>query len=231
METDEIYDVLMAQLIRAIAKYDPAYTEKVKLVVEAINAKLSQCEQLCLADVDRHVNFDCGRYIRLLCRRGYLTSALGENRRVSGYVRSVSWPPKPEFFEQGAIGVAYYLQTWFRYYLQTWIEASMSEVESHEGVYSWDYSHADAPLRGRLRGSNTDGGFVRNPDAEAVLIGNQVDHIGGIDFSMVDKPLDLSVMTLDWVNATEDPIFKELSRGDSRRLTRILNKIRRSSSG
>ena len=126
--------------------------------------------------------------------------------------------------------MAYYLQTWFRYYLQQWIEASMSEVESHEGVYSWDYSHADT-LRWRLRGSNTDGGFVRSPDVEAVLIGNQIDHIGGIDFSMVDKPLDLSVMTLDWVNATEDPIFKELSRGDSRRLTRILNKIRRSSSG
>ena len=48
---------------------------------------------------------------------------------------------------------------------------------------------------------------------------------------MVDKPLDLSVMTLDWVNATEDPIFKELSRGDSRRLARILNMIRRSSNG
>ena len=46
---------------------------------------------------------------------------------------------------------------------------------------------------------------------------------------MVDKPLDLSVMTLDWVNATEDPIFKDLSRGDSRRLARILNMIRRSS--
>jgi hypothetical protein len=30
---------------------------------------------------------------------------------------------------------------------------------------------------------------------------------------MVDKPLDLSVMTLDWVNSTEDPIFKDLARG------------------
>jgi hypothetical protein len=106
METDEIYDVLMAQLIRAVAKYDPAYTEKVKLVVEAINEKLSQCEQLCLADVGRHVGFDCHRYMRLLCRRGYLTSAMGENRRISGYVRSKIWPP-PEFFSAGAIGVAY----------------------------------------------------------------------------------------------------------------------------
>ncbi len=230
METDEIYDVLMAQLIRGIAKYDPAYTEKVKLVVEAIDEKLSQCEQLCLADVGRHVGFDCHRYMRLLCRRGYLTSSMGENRRISGYVRSKIWPP-PEFFSTGAIGVAYFLQTWFRYYLQQWIETSMSQLETHEGVYSWDFTRRDIPPRKRLRGTNTDGGLVCGPDAEEVISTNLLDDIGGVDNTMVDKPPDLSVMTLDWVNATEDPIFKELSRGDSRRLTRILNKIRRSSSG
>ena len=250
--------VLMAQLIRAIAKYDPAYTEKVKLVVEAINEKLSQCEQLCLADVGRHVDFDCHRYIRLLCRRGYLTSAMGENRRISGYVRSKIWPPPPEFFEAGAIGLAYFLQTWFRYYLQQWIESSMSQVETHEGVYSWDYSRNDL-IRQRLRGTNTDGGFVRGEDAEEVISTDHLDEIGGFDNTMVDKPLDLSGMTLDWVNATEDPIFKDLSRSDRlflymhfvrdmnlsmiagflqcgtrharQRLNLILNKIRRSSNG
>lgn len=36
--TEEIYDILMEQLLRAIQKYDPAYTEKVKLVAEVINA-------------------------------------------------------------------------------------------------------------------------------------------------------------------------------------------------
>ena len=47
---------------------------------------------------------------------------------------------------------------------------------------------------------------------------------------MVDKPLDLSVMTLDWVNATEDPIFQDLSRSD-RRFLYISFRIRRSSNG
>jgi hypothetical protein len=229
-KTDEIYDVLMAQLIRGIAKYDPAYTEKVKLVVEAINEKLSQCEQLCLADVGRHVDFDCHRYIRLLCRRGYLTSAMGENRRISGYVRSKIWPPPPEFFSAGAIGVAYFLPIWFRYYLQQWIETSMSQLETHEGVYSWDYSRGDVPLRKRLRGANTDGGIVRGPDAEEVISTNHLDAIGGVDNTMVDKPLDLSVMTLDWVNATEDSIFKDLSRSE-RLFLYISFRIRRSSHG
>jgi hypothetical protein len=36
--TAEIYDILMEQLLRAIKKYDPAYTDKVRLVAEVINA-------------------------------------------------------------------------------------------------------------------------------------------------------------------------------------------------
>jgi hypothetical protein len=79
METEEIYDVMMAQLIRAIAKYDPNYTDKVKEVVEAINEQLSEREDICLVDVNRHVEFDSNRYIRLLCRRGYLTPVMGRS--------------------------------------------------------------------------------------------------------------------------------------------------------
>jgi len=75
METDEVYDILMEQLIRAIAKYDPKYTEKVKEVVDTINDKLSGIKQIHVAEVNRHVDFDSNRYLRLLCRRGYLTSS------------------------------------------------------------------------------------------------------------------------------------------------------------
>jgi hypothetical protein len=115
---------------------------------------------------------------------------MGENRRISGYVRSKIWPPPPEFFEAGAIGVAYFLQTWFRYYLQTWIETSMSQLETHEGVYSWDFTRGDVPPRKRLRGKNTDGGLVRGPDTEEVVSTDHMDIIGGVDNTMVDKPLE-----------------------------------------
>jgi hypothetical protein len=64
----------MEQLMRAIKQYDPKYTEKVKLVVEAINRELSQRTQFAAVDVRRYVDFDCDRHIRLLCRRGFLTS-------------------------------------------------------------------------------------------------------------------------------------------------------------
>jgi len=60
--------------MRAINQYDPKYTEKVKLVVEAINHELSKRTQFAAVDVRRYVDFDCDRHIRLLCRRGFLTS-------------------------------------------------------------------------------------------------------------------------------------------------------------
>jgi hypothetical protein len=34
------------------------------------------------------------------------------------------------------IGVAYYVQKWFRFNLQQWITSRMRELESNEGVYS-----------------------------------------------------------------------------------------------
>ena len=72
METKEIYDVLMEQLVATIKGYDPNYTEKVRMVVEAIENELSKRKQFRFADVDRHLEFDCHRYSRLLGRLGIL---------------------------------------------------------------------------------------------------------------------------------------------------------------
>ena len=72
METEEVYDVLMEQLVATVKGYDPAYTEKVRMVVEAIQNELSKRKQFSFADVDRHLEFDCNRYIRLLGRLGFL---------------------------------------------------------------------------------------------------------------------------------------------------------------
>ena len=71
METEEIYDILMEQLVATIKGYDPQYTEKVRLAVEAIENGLSTKKQFSFADVNRHLDFDCNRYIRLLGRLGF----------------------------------------------------------------------------------------------------------------------------------------------------------------
>ena len=104
LETEEVYDVLMEQLMRAIKQYDPTYTEKVKLVVEAINRELSKRTQFAAVDVRRYVDFDCDRHIRLLCRRGFLTpyrkTGLEEEGIFSGAPAEVCWRPGPLEFER-----------------------------------------------------------------------------------------------------------------------------------
>lgn len=165
MRTEEIYGVLMEQLIRAIHKYDPAYTDKVKLVVEEIENEIPPRKQFSVAELNRHLEFDCSRYVRLLCRRGFLAPVSEKRKRITEFTRSDEWPPPASFFESGAIGITYYLQTWFRYYLQQWIDESMSLIESKEGVSSLpgrlsaadhaagreDLSRADRRRRGRVR--------------------------------------------------------------------------------
>ena len=128
MGTEEIYAVLMEQLVAAIGKYDPEYTKKVKLVVETIDGELSKQNQFSVADVGRHLELDCDRYIRLLCRRGFLAAVKEKRKRITGFRRTDAWPPPAAFFESGAIGITYYLQTWFRFYLQQWIDESMSRL-------------------------------------------------------------------------------------------------------
>ena len=94
----------MEQLVRAINQYDPKYTEKVKLVVEAINHELSKRTQFAAVDVRRYVDFDCDRHIRLLCRRGFLTSherpGLEEEATCSGPPTEVCCAPGPHQFER-----------------------------------------------------------------------------------------------------------------------------------
>ena len=104
MGTEERYDVLMEQMVRAINQYDPKYTEKVKLVVEAIDNELSKRTQFAAVDVRRYLDFDCSRHIRLLCRRGFLTShgktGLEEEGIFSGAPAEVCWRPGPLEFDR-----------------------------------------------------------------------------------------------------------------------------------
>src|SRR5690348_9252430 len=72
METEEIYDVLMECLVNTINGYDPDYKDKVKLVAGVITDELSKRRLFTAADVNRHVGLDSSRYLRLLCRVGFL---------------------------------------------------------------------------------------------------------------------------------------------------------------
>jgi hypothetical protein len=83
MDTEEIYDILMAMLVATIKSYDPAYIEKVKKLVEVIDHELLKRRKFTFADVNRHVDFDCDRHIRLLGRLGFF---LSEAQRPAGNI-------------------------------------------------------------------------------------------------------------------------------------------------
>ena len=140
METEEVYDVLMEQFLAAVAKYDPAYTEKVKQVVECMEDELSRYKQVRAVDLNRHVEFDSDRILRLLARRGFLTAVKGKGGKIAGRKRTGSWPPPAEFFKSGVIGFAYYIQTWFRYDLQQnesrYLPPSFAKTPSWKGEIS-----------------------------------------------------------------------------------------------
>jgi hypothetical protein len=96
METEEIYDVLMEQLLKAAAKYDPRYTEKLKQVVEVIDDALSRSRLFRSSDVDQYLEFGGDRYLRLLCRRGFLVARRGQKGQRAAHQRTRTWPPKEQ---------------------------------------------------------------------------------------------------------------------------------------
>jgi len=168
------------------------------------------------ADFNRHLDFDCHRCIRLLGRLGYLKAVQeGKDKRITGFVRTPAWPPPQKFFQSGAIGVAHYIQKWFRFKLQEWIVCRMREVESKEGFYSLEGWLEYRTRKISREESFSDHNYVR--EQVPSLMGEYQDATGAYltaDVSMIEKPLDISRITLEWVHSTEDLLFKNLSKED-----------------
>jgi DNA-directed RNA polymerase specialized sigma24 family protein len=210
METEEIYNVLMGQLLAAIRGYDPDYTAKVKLVAETIDHELSKQREFSAADVGRYVEFDCDRHLSLLRRKGFLDATAAEGKKAAGYLRAAAWPPPGTFFKSGPIGFTYYIQTWFRYGLQAWIHDRMGELETKDGVYSWDFSLqcADRLDQLQLRGGNVDGTFIRGAADETVVSADAPEP--DADSSLTSHPIDIGKMSMKWVREADSPLFRGL---------------------
>ena len=219
MNSGEVYDILMQQFLMAAAKYDPDYAEKVKLVAECIDHELSKCKQVRTCDANRHLEFDCDRHLRFLARRGFLEAVKGKDGKISGWKRSAIWPPPPEFFKIRPFGFAHFIQTWFRYYVQQWIEKRQSELETKEGVYSYGLRGGLVPVGYRLRADNIDGTFLREESEEmAQSHGRRGLYASAPPLSaneLADRELDVGKLNIEWVDHTEDPLFRDLSRNNT----------------
>jgi DNA-binding XRE family transcriptional regulator len=97
METEEIYDVLMELLVSIIRRYDPSYKQKIADVVGIINKKLFQRKRFHVSDVNRHLDFDCGRHLRLwsVCRNGTTRRAASQTSRNRPNRKEIRMNPNP----------------------------------------------------------------------------------------------------------------------------------------
>lgn len=190
----------MQKFLEAVSKYDPEYTTKVKEVVDRIDHEFPKYKQVRAVDINRHLDYDCDRYLRLLSRRGFLSAVKGKDGKIAGWERSPLWPPPVEFFQSGAIGFTYYVQTWFQYYLQQFIESRLREVEAREGVYSYGFINGQIGRGNYLRLGNVDGSFIKAGDEQVLEPHDRHTHTGLADRRLVNQPLDICKLNISWVD-------------------------------
>jgi len=83
LSADEVYNILSGILMRVIKAYDPGYTQKIKLVAEAIDRRAS-IDDVITGD-ELELPFEPRRYLRWLARNGNLEQA---GARSSASVRA-----------------------------------------------------------------------------------------------------------------------------------------------
>jgi hypothetical protein len=97
---------------------------------------------------------------------------------------------------------------WFRYYLKNHIADQLSELEVSDGLLQMDNAPSD-------RAGENRNGVVSGETIQANSDGNCLNSTGKFRFmadrQLMDMPLDVSTMSLDWVAETTDKLFKDLS--------------------
>jgi hypothetical protein len=203
MTTEDVYDTLAFCFVRAARKYDPYYADKTKQVCEVIG---DLGKQFTVDDVEDRVGFACTGILRALVRKGFLSSVVGK-KRVVGYKLGSKWPAPASFFESGPIGFVYVLQIWFRYFLNEFVVAQMAHLEAGGNVLQ-----LGLPESGE---GHTGQGGLSQETIQRHAEGNCVTADGGFRFmadrTLMDAPLDVSSMNLDWVAGTTDRLFRGLT--------------------
>jgi hypothetical protein len=212
--TDDIYDSLLMCLIRAIKKYDPNYVEKLLEVCNLIDVKckgkhrkVGTIPEFTAQDISIKMGYDINSYLRKLVKRKHLHSISNSKKKVIGYRRShTEWPPPPALFKNGPVGFTYAVQTYFRFYLHEYITKQMHSIESREGMLQLDHrSVGDTTLDtlGDPGIPHSDGAFTDSDGQNWAA-----------DVSLMNLPLDISIMDEEWVNKTDDKLFRRLEKSE-----------------
>ena len=146
---DEVYNILAGLLVKVIHSYDPKYTDKIKLVAEAIDRLQISDEVILGPELD--LDFDPGKYLRWMTRKGILVAVRDPEdklRRIVGF-QLAAWPPAPALLNAKPIGLAYHIHRWFGSHLQTYITRKMKEVEVVDGMMQLDHRAVRWVAQGR----------------------------------------------------------------------------------
>lgn len=208
--TEDVYDSLLMCLMRAIKKYDPKYVEKLKKVCEVIDAKckgkpkrVGAIPELTGRDVSNKMGVDCNSYLRKLVKRGHLRSISDSKKKVIGYRRDTkAWPPPVALFKSGPVGFTYAVQTYFRFYLHEHITRQMHSIESKEGMLQLDHRGAGDTSWGSM----SDPGIPHSEGAFTDRDGSS----WAADTNLMHLSLDISMMDEEWVQTTDDKLFRKL---------------------
>lgn len=199
----DIYDILNTLLLRCVKKYDPNYVDKVRDIVKVIQK--SNKKSFIIADISKKVKFEATGGVRLLARKGYIKAIRGAGKKLVGYKKTKEWPPSPAFLSSGPVGFVYFVQTWFRYYLQEHIDEQMKTLEAR----AWDKM-----LQLEHKGEDTEDGGLFNqdiPNADSNFIDTE-GNAWAADLSMITKSLDISEITLEWVQKSNDKLFDKMTQ-------------------
>lgn len=195
--TEEVYNILVGCLVRAVDKYDPRYVEKVKLAVEAIEKMRNRC--FTSKQVSEDAEFNCARICLMLVRRGHLKRVARPGNRKPAFFKRDDWPVPDRLLNGKPIDLQYFIPTYFRRYLQQYITDQMKSIEARNPMIQLEEM-------GRKRWDGT-----MLPSSE----GNMIEPTGKrwmADTGLMERDHDLPELTLAWVSDCSDFIFRSLDR-------------------
>jgi len=214
---DEVYNILTGLMIKVVNTYDPHYTDKVKLVVEAID-RLADPDAV-ITGPELNLPFEPKRFLRWMARNELLETIRDpEDKRgkIIGF-RIAAWPPKKKLLNSKPIGLAYHIQRWFsNHYLKGYITTKMKEVEVKDGMMQLEHRKTVHNLMHGEKSSLRDcampytANYGPSADSKNTMLykGQQY----SADTELWQGDLDLGKMSLRWVANTKDPLFARLSR-------------------
>jgi hypothetical protein len=201
--TEDIYDTVVFCFVKAARQYDPYYADKTRKVCEELYALP---KQFTVQQLETRVGFDCTGILRALVRKGYVAQSL--ERRKSWDTSMVRSGRRRRHSLRAVLSdLSMSFRCGLGYYFKNHISEQLSELESNEGVLQL----ADAPRNSGNLSYEGPEYWRDSGDSEGNCVNSNGTFRFMADRTLMDMPLDVSSLNLDWIASTTDKLFKNLT--------------------